>query len=129
MKSGWTLLMKIWGTSQFGAHIVDIGAHAVAAAQGFARQAVVAPQHGLGTAKIDDLVAALVPLDEAVHDIADTVLVLVELARALRLANLLHDRLFRRLGGNASEFDGRQVFGDEVPRPRRSGSCGEPPRA
>ena len=55
----------------FGAHIIDVGPHPVAPTQGFARQAVVAPQHGLGAAKIDDLVTAFLALDDAVDDLPD----------------------------------------------------------
>ncbi len=51
-----------------------------------------------------------VPLD----DLADAVLVLVELALALGLAHLLHDDLLGVLRGDAAEIERRQRFGDQV---------------
>ena len=66
------------------AHIVDIGAHPLALAEALARQQLVAAQHRLGAAEIDDDVAELDPLDEAVDDLADAVLELVEIAAGAR---------------------------------------------
>jgi hypothetical protein len=66
------------------AHVVDVGAHAVARAEGLARQQLVAAQDRLGAAEVDRDVAELDALDQAVDDLADAVLVLVELASGLR---------------------------------------------
>ena len=69
------------------AHVVDIGAHPLALAEALARQQLVAAQHRLGAAEIDDDIAEFDALDEAVDDLADAVLELVELAlRARRRA-------------------------------------------
>ena len=51
---------------------------------------------------------------DAVDDLADAVLVLVELALALGLAHLLHDDLLGVLRGDAAEIERRQRLGDEV---------------
>ncbi len=96
------------------AHVVDVGAHALALAEALARQQLVAAQDRLGAAEIDDDVAELDALDEAVDDLADAVLELVELALALGVAHLLHDDLLRRLRGDAAEIDRRQRIGEEV---------------
>ncbi len=100
--------------AHFLAHVVDVGAHALALAEALARQQLVAAQDRLGAAEIDDDVAELDALDEAVDDLADAVLELVELALALGVAHLLHDDLLGRLRGDAAEIDGRQRIGEEV---------------
>ena len=96
------------------AHVVDIGADAVAVAEGFARDQLVAAHDALAAAEIDDDVAVFDALDHAVDDLADAVLELVVLAVALGLAHLLHDDLLGRLRGDAAEFHRRQRLGDEV---------------
>ncbi len=96
------------------AHVVDIGADAVAIAEILARQGLVAAHDGLGAAEIDDDVAVFDPLDDAVDDLADPVLVLVELALALGLAHLLHDHLLGVLRRHAAEIERGQGLGDEV---------------
>ena len=95
--------------AHFLAHVVDIGADALALAEALARQQLVAAQDRLGAAEIDDDVAELDALDQAVDDLADAVLELVELALALGVAHLLHDHLLRRLRGDAAEIDRRQA--------------------
>ena len=60
--------------ARFLAHVVDIGAHALALAEILARDQLVAAQHRLGAAEIDHDVAELDALDEAVDDVADAVL-------------------------------------------------------
>src|SRR5690606_17296435 len=65
-------------------------------------------------AEIHDDVAILDALHRAVDDLADAVLVLVELAVTLGLAHLLHDDLLGRLRGDAAEIHRRQLLGDEV---------------
>ena len=96
------------------AHVVDIGADAVAGAEGLARDQLVAAHDALAAAEVDDDVAVFDALDDAVDDLADAVLVLVILAVALGLAHLLHDDLLGRLGGDAAEIEGRQRVGDGV---------------
>ena len=105
---------KICGPAHFLAHVVDIGAHALALAEALARQQLVAAQDRLGAAEIDDDVAELDALDQAVDDLADAVLVLVVLALALGVAHLLHDHLLGGLRRDAAEIDRRQRVGDEV---------------
>ncbi len=105
---------KICGPAHLRAHVVDVGAHALALAEAFARQQLVAPQDRLGAAEIDHDVAELDALDEAVDDLADAVLELVVLALALGVAHLLHDHLLGRLRGDAAEIDRRQRIGQEI---------------
>ena len=96
------------------ADVVDIGADAVAVAEGLARDQLVAAHDAFAAAEVDDDVAVLDALDLAVDDLADAVLVLVVLAVALGLAHLLDDDLLGRLGGDAAEIHRRQRLGDEV---------------
>ena len=96
------------------ADVVDIGADAVAVAEGLARDQLVAAHDALAAAEVDDDVAVLDPLDLAVDDLADAVLELLVLAVALGLAHLLDDHLLGRLGGDAAEIHRRQRLGDEV---------------
>ena len=96
------------------AHVVDVGAHPLALAEALARQQLVAAQHRLGAAEIDDDVAELDPLDEAVDDLGDAVLELVVLPLALGVAHLLDDDLLRGLRRDAAEIDRRQRVGDEI---------------
>ena len=91
--------------ARFAAHVVDIGADAVAVAEGFARDHLVAAHHAFGAAEIDDDRAEFHALDHAVHDLADAVLVFVVLALALGVAHLLHDHLLGGLRGDAREID------------------------
>src|SRR5690606_15820328 len=87
---------------------------AVAIFEGFARDQLVAADDALGAAEIDDDIAIFDPLDRAVDDLADAILVFLVLPVALGLAHLLHDDLLGRLGGNAAIIDLRQLFGDGV---------------
>ena len=96
------------------AHVVDIGADAVAILEVLARDQLVAADDRLAAAEIDDDVAVFDALDRAVDDLADAVLVFVVLAVALGLAHLLHDDLLGRLRGDAAEIHRRQLLGDEV---------------
>ena len=96
------------------AHVVDIGADAVAVAEHLARQHLVAPHDGFAAAEIDHHIAVLDPLDDAVDDVADAVLVFVVLTVALGFAHLLHDHLLGRLRGDAAVFQRRQRIGDGV---------------
>ena len=98
----------------FAAHVVDVGADAVAILVVFARDQLVAADDRLATAEIDDDIAVFDTLDGAVDDLADAVLVFVILAVAFGLAHLLHDDLLGRLRGDTAEIHRRQLFGDEV---------------
>src|SRR3546814_4445506 len=86
----------------------------VAVAKLFPRQAFVAPHQRLCTPEIDGHVAELVALDDAVHHLADAVLVFVVLSLALGFAHLLHDDLLGGLRGDAAEVDRRQILDDEL---------------
>src|SRR5262245_4763890 len=96
--------------ARLAAYVVDESADAVAVAERFSRQHFVSTHDRLAAAEIDDHVAVFDPLDDAVDDIGNAVLVLLILAVALGLAHLLHDHLLGRLaamrpyssGGNAS---------------------------
>src|SRR6185312_5234391 len=61
--------------ARLAAHVVDIGADAVAVAEHFARQQLVATHDGLAAAEVDDDVAVFDALDDAVDDVADAILV------------------------------------------------------
>jgi hypothetical protein len=93
------------------ANVVDVGADAVAVAEHFARQHLVAPHDRFAAAEVDDDVAVFDPLDDAVDDVADAVLVFLVLAVAFGLAHLLHDDLLGRLRGDAAVFERRQLVG------------------
>lgn len=100
--------------AHFRAHVEQVGADAVARPEGLARDHFVPAHDALAAAQIHDDVAVLDPLHDAVEDLADAVLVLVELAGALGVAHLLDDDLLGRLGGDAAEIEGRQGVGDDV---------------
>src|SRR5204862_550751 len=84
------------------AHVVDVGADAIAVAEGFARDQFVAAHDALAPAEIDDDVAVFDALDLTVDDLADAVLELLVLAVALGVAHLLDDDLLGGLGGDAA---------------------------
>ena len=97
--------------------VVDIGADPVAGPEHLARDQFVAPHDRLArprAAEIDHDVAILDPLDRAVDDVADAVLVDIILLVALSLADLLHQHLLGRLGGDAPVVERGQGFGDPV---------------
>ena len=60
------------------AHVVDVGADAVAVAEGLARDQLVAADDAFAAAEIDDDVAVFDALDGAVDDLADAVLEFVD---------------------------------------------------
>ena len=95
-------------------HVVDVGADALAQTIGLARQQLVAAHHPFGAAEIDRDVAVLDALDQAAHDLADAVLVLLVLALAFGLSHLLDDHLLCGLGRDAAEVDGGQRLGQDV---------------
>ncbi len=96
------------------AHIVDVGADAIAVAEHFARQHFIAPNNRFAATEIDHHIAVLDALDDTVDDVADPILVLVILTIALGFAHLLHDHLLGRLCGDASVFERRQLVRDGV---------------
>ncbi len=101
-------------TARLAAHVVDEGADAVAVAERLARQHFIAAHDRLAAAEINHHVAVFDPLDDAVDDIGNAVLVLLVLAVTFGLAHLLHDHLFRRLGCDPAIFERRQGLGDIV---------------
>jgi len=100
--------------ARLAAHVVDESADPVAVTERFARQQFVPAHDRFAAAEIDNHVAVFHPLDDAVNDIGNAILVLLILTIALRFANFLHDHLLRRLGGDATVFERRQGFGDIV---------------
>src|SRR6185503_12409307 len=70
------------------AHVIDIGADAVAGPERLAWQRLVAPDDRLAAAEIDDHVAVFDALDRTMHDLADAILVFVVHALALGVAHL-----------------------------------------
>src|SRR5690606_15644119 len=81
-------------TARLGAHVLEIGADALARTHRLARNHLLAGDEGLGVAaEIDEHVAALDTFDDAGDQFALAVTVLVDDLGALRLAHLLHDDL------------------------------------
>src|SRR5262249_5297721 len=85
-------------------HVVDVGADPVSQAHVLARDHFVAADYGLGAAEIDDHVAILDALDRAIADLAHAVLVFIELALTLGLADLLDNHLLGVLRRDAPEI-------------------------
>ena len=106
--------------ARLAAHVIDVGADAVAGPEHFARYQFVAPHHRLAAAagEVDDDIAVFDALDLAVDDLADAVLEHLILLVALGLADLLHQHLLRRLRRDAAVIEGRQRFGDPVAEAR-----------
>src|ERR1700728_114150 len=97
--------------------VIDVGADAIAGPEHLARNQFIAAHDRFaraGAAEIDHDIAIFDPLDRAVDDIADSILLDVILLVAFRLADLLHQHLLGRLGGNASVVERRQRFGNPV---------------
>src|SRR5690606_19443373 len=91
-------------TARLGAHVLEIGADAIARTHRLARNHLLAGDEGLGVAaEIDEHVAALDTFDDAGDQFALAVTVLVDDLGALRLAHLLHDDLLGGLRGDAAE--------------------------
>src|SRR6185312_8183184 len=89
-------------------HVVDVAADPVADLEGLARDRLVAAHDALAAAEVDDHVAVLYPLGDAVDDLADAVLELLVLPLALGLAHLAGDDLAGGLGLHAAELERRQ---------------------
>ena len=107
------------GAALLPPHVVNVRPDTVAVAEILARQALVPADDGLGPPEIDDDVAVLDALDDAVHDLAEAILVLVVLALAFGLADLLNDDLLGVLRRHAPEIQRRQLLGDEIAHLRR----------
>ncbi len=105
--------------ARLAAHVINVSADAIAVAERLARQHFVAAHDRLAAAEIDDDVAVFDALHGAVHDLADTILVVAVLPIALGFAHLLHDDLLCRLRGDAAVFQRRQGLGDIVADLRR----------
>ncbi len=102
-------------TAVVALHLGDQCAHTLAHAGGFARDLLVAADHTLGTAEVDDHVAELDRLDDAGNDFARAVLEFLELALTLCIAHLLEDHLLRALCVDAAKIvHGGQRVDDEV---------------
>ena len=86
---------------------LDHGADAVPRRVAFRARLLLARQHRLDAADLDDDVAVLEALDGAVDDLADALVVLGEDVLALGLAHLLEDHLLGGLRGDAAEHFGR----------------------
>ncbi len=100
--------------SGFPADRHDQRTDAVADADHFARNLLVAADDTLGAAQVDDDMAELHPLDDPGDDFARAVLEFLILALALSVADLLEDNLLGGLGGDAAELDRRQRIDDKV---------------
>src|SRR3546814_1634043 len=85
-KTAYEMRISDWSSDVCSSDL-DVGAHPVAGAKRFPRQAFVAPHQRLCTPEIDGHVAELVALDDAVHHLADAVLVFVVLSLALGFAH------------------------------------------
>ena len=85
----------------------DDGADAVARAVALGARLLLARQHRLDAAELDDDVAVLEALDGAVDHLADAVVVLGVDVLALGLAHVLEDDLLGGLRGDAAEHVGR----------------------
>src|SRR5262249_55438923 len=85
-------------------HVADVGPHPVPEPHVLARDHLVAADDALGAAEVDDDVAVFDPLDGAVANFPDAILVLVVLALAFGLAHLLHDHLLGILRRHPTEI-------------------------
>jgi hypothetical protein len=118
MKSGWARDRKICGP-RFSRRTERISERTRSAdSNDLARDLLVAADHALGAAEIDDDVAELDALDDAGDDLADAILEFLELPLALGVAHLLEDDLLGGLGGDAAELDRRQRIDNEVAHAR-----------
>ncbi len=90
------------------AHVVDVGADAVADVEHLARDRLVATHDAFATAQVDDGVAVFDALDRAVDDLADAILELFVLIGAFGLADLSGHDLTGHLGLDAAELERRQ---------------------
>ena len=94
--------------------LVDVGAHAVADAQVFLGDQVVARQQRLDAARFDDEVAALGALHRAGHERLAALEEVVEDLLALGVADLLQDHLLGGLRADAPEGLGLERLLEDV---------------
>ena len=95
------------GAALLFTNIHDIRTNAIARLDVFTRQSLIATDHGLSTAQINNDVAIFDALDDAVDDLADTVFKLFILTRAFCFACNLHDGLLGAVCLNAGRFNHR----------------------
>src|SRR3546814_12998993 len=100
--------------ARFAAHRQDDRADAVADAHQFARNLLVAADHALGAAEVDDDVAELDRLDDAGDDLERAVLIFLILTGAIGLAHLLENELLSRLGVDAAQVAPGQLIAAEI---------------
>ncbi len=103
-----------------------VGAHAIAYAQHFLLDQLVARDDAFDAARLDDDAAALDALDRAREQVVLALEEVVQDLLALGVADLLQDDLLRGLRADAAELDGLQRLLDDVaqlkvpgPSPRR----------
>src|SRR5262245_13813385 len=101
-------------TARLATNVINVGPDTVAVAEDLARQQFVTTHDRLAAAEIDHDVAILDPLDDAVDDVADAILVFRVLTITLGLTDLLHDHLLGRLRSDATVFERRQGIGNCV---------------
>ena len=99
--------------ARFFAHIVDIGAHTITIAEGFAGDGFITPQQRFGAAQFHHQVTVFGALDRAIDDFTNAVLVFFELLAAFHFAHALDNHLLRGLRGDAAEINRRQRVHDE----------------
>ena len=92
------------------ANVENIGADAVAGAEGFPRNQLVFADNRFSTAEIDRHITIFHALDGTVDDFAHAVFEFIVLALALGVFHALHDHLFRGLCGDTTEIDRRQFI-------------------
>ena len=91
-----------------------VGAHAVAHAQHLLLDQLVARDHALDAAGLDDHVAALDALDRAGQQVVLALEEVVQDLLALGVADLLQDHLLRGLRADAAELDRLERLLDDV---------------
>ena len=94
--------------------LVDVRANAVADAQHFLGDQLVARDHAFDAPRLDDHVAALDALDGAGQQVVLAVEEVVQDLLALGVADLLQDHLLRRLRADAAELDRLERLLDDV---------------
>ena len=100
--------------AHFAAHILNIGANAIAGAEHLARDQIIAPHNGLAAPQIKHNIAIFDPLDHAINDLANTVFKLFKLLFAFGFAHALNNNLLGGLCGDAAKLDRRQFVDNLV---------------
>src|SRR5262249_14542342 len=86
-------------------HVINECSDSIAIAKYLTWKQFIAAHDRFAAAEIRYHVAVFHPLDNAIYNIADAILVLLVLAIAFGVAHLLNDHLLGRLCGNASIFE------------------------